>query len=249
MAFGGFLQANTAVDSILGPCVDKDDGDTEETLLTITASEVRLSKNGANIIPKNEATALAHDELGNYMCKLNATDTNTDGILTIMVHKSGALSIKMDYVMLSQAAFISMFTAKDSGFMDINVRSVAGTAQTANDNGADINLILADTNELQGLISGGKLPSQVQGLEVAALVQFQDALLAIVDVTEGGTMTLQTLLKIQAAWIAGNWRRKTADPTVQELLDADDGTTVILEQKLVRSPSVGRDYRAITIMI
>jgi hypothetical protein len=32
---------------------------------------------------------------------------------------------------------------------DANVLSVAGTAQTANDNGADINAILVDTNELQ----------------------------------------------------------------------------------------------------
>jgi hypothetical protein len=40
----------------------------------------------------------------------------------------------------------------------VNVMEINGTAQTANDNGADINSILADTNELQtDLTNGGRL--------------------------------------------------------------------------------------------
>jgi len=46
----------------------------------------------------------------------------------------------------------------ENRYNDVNVVTVSGTSQTANDNGADINAILADTNELQtddvpGLIS------------------------------------------------------------------------------------------------
>lgn len=36
-----------------------------------------------------------------------------------------------------------------AGYADVNTTHISGTAQTANDNGADINLILADTGELQ----------------------------------------------------------------------------------------------------
>ena len=127
MAYGGDLQANTAVDLMVGPFLDSTDGDTEETGLTITQAEVRLSKNGGNIAQKNEATSLVHDELGNYLCKLDATDTNAEGILSLMIHESGSLSIKMDYTVLSQAAYISKYTAKDAGFMDINIKTIGRT--------------------------------------------------------------------------------------------------------------------------
>ena len=47
--------------------------------------------------------------------------------------------------------------ADPTGF-HVNVLEVGGTAQTANDNGADINAILTDTNELQGdWANGGRL--------------------------------------------------------------------------------------------
>ena len=133
MAYGGDLQANTAVDLMVGPFLDSTNGDTEETGLTITQAEVRLSKNGGNIAQKNEATSLVHDELGNYVCKLNTTDTNTEGILTLMIHESGALSIKMDYTVLAQAAYISKYTAKDTGFMGVDIAAIS-TDTTAADN-------------------------------------------------------------------------------------------------------------------
>lgn len=146
MAFGGFLQANTAVDLIVGPFVDDTDGKTAETGLTITQAEVRLSKNGGNMAQKNEATALSHDELGNYVCKLDTTDTNTEGILSLMIHESGALPIKMDYMVLAQAAYISLITAKDTGYMDINVRAItAATIANASFN-ADVGSTAYATN-------------------------------------------------------------------------------------------------------
>ncbi len=133
MAYGGDLQANTAVDLMVGPFLDETNGKDAETGLTITQAEVRLSKNGANMAQKNEATSLTHDELGNYVCKLNTTDTNTEGILTLMIHESGALPIKMDYTVLAQAAYISKYTAKDTGFMDVDIKAIS-TDTTAADN-------------------------------------------------------------------------------------------------------------------
>ncbi len=77
----------------------------------------------------------------------------------------------------------------------------------------------------------------------------QAAILAIIGITEGGTWTWQKIMKIVVAWTAGNWRVKSTDSTVQELLDAEDGTTVILEQALTRAPGAGSNYRAITVKI
>ena len=34
------------------------------------------------------------------------------------------------------------------------------------------------------------------------------------------------------AWAAGDWQNKAIDPTVKQLIDPDDGTTVIAELSL-----------------
>lgn len=188
MSFGGFLRANTAVDVLLGPFLDDSDGNTAETGLTISQADVRLSKNGQNMAQKNDANACTHDEIGYYNCPLDTTDTNTEGQLVISVHESGALAVRMDFQVLAEAAWDSLNAAKDSGFMDVNVKAVSedeaaadnleliteisnitslgveadghvhadvkevnGTAQTANDNAADINELVAD--DIPGLIA------------------------------------------------------------------------------------------------
>ncbi len=205
------LKANTAVDVLIGPFVDSTDGDTAETGLTIAQADVRLSKNGQNMAQKSDATSCVHDELGYYNCELDATDTNTEGSLVLVVHESGALTVRHEFNILSEAAWDSLYGAKDTGYMDVNIKAVSedttaadnleadydgtgynksastigtcsantdlvsaaavvnewetqsqaaptgfhvnvlevnGTAQTANDNGADINAILTDTNSL-----------------------------------------------------------------------------------------------------
>ncbi len=58
------------------------------------------------------------------------------------------------------------------------------------------------------------------------------ALMADTGFTAGGTMTYEELMKLLAALVAGTWRDKPANSDIQELLDADDDSTVILEQTL-----------------
>jgi len=79
--------------------------------------------------------------------------------------------------------------------------------------------------------------------------QIVAAIKAITGITEGGTWTWEKVMTIMAAFIAGNWRVKTADSTKQELMDAENGTTVILEQSITRSPAAGSKYRDITVKI
>lgn len=73
----------------------------------------------------------------------------------------------------------------------VDVGSVAGTAQTANDNGADINAILVDTNELQGdWANGGRLDNILDGrasqTSVNTIDTNVDAILVDTDTTIPG---------------------------------------------------------------
>ena len=142
-----YVKQSTSVTILLGVFVDSTDGVTAETGLTIAQADVRLSKNGGNMAQKNESTSCTHDELGYYTCPLDTTDTNTLGILKIMVSATGALPVWEEAQVLTANVYDTLFSTDQ---LDVNVTNVAGTSQTANDNGADINTILADTNELQG---------------------------------------------------------------------------------------------------
>ena len=127
------LKANTAVDVLIGPFVDSTDGDTAETGLTIAQADVRLSKNGQNMAQKSDVTSCVHDELGYYNCELDVTDTNTEGSLVLVVHESGALTVRHEFNILSEAAWDSLYGAKDTGYMDVNVKAVSEDT-TAADN-------------------------------------------------------------------------------------------------------------------
>ena len=49
MGFGGYLQANTAVDVLIGPFIDDTDGKTAETGLTLSQADIKLSSPCPNI--------------------------------------------------------------------------------------------------------------------------------------------------------------------------------------------------------
>lgn len=146
-----FIKQSTAVTLLVGPFLDDTDGKTAETGLTITRAEIRLSKNGGDMAQKNEASSLTHDELGYYTCPLDTTDTNTLGILKLMVHESGALPVWMEISVLPANVYDSMFstdllqvdatqllgtaisTPATAGILDVNVKQISSDA-TAADN-------------------------------------------------------------------------------------------------------------------
>ncbi len=78
----------------------------------------------------------------------------------------------------------------------------------------------------------------------ASSADFVTALMADTGFTAGGSMTVEKLYKITAAWIAGNWRVKPSNSTINQLLDADDAATVILEMSL----SQDSPFRTITVL-
>lgn len=127
------LKANTAVDILIGPFVDSTDGVTAETGLTLSQADIQLSKNGQTLAQKNDTTAATHDANGYYNCELDATDTNTEGNLVVTITESGALPVRHEFNVLAEAAWDSLYAAKDTGFMDVNIKAVSED-ETAADN-------------------------------------------------------------------------------------------------------------------
>jgi len=127
-----WLKQSTAVTVKLGPFIDEDDGKTAETGLTITQAEVRISKNGGNIIQKDNADALGHDELGVYDCNLSTTDTGTLGRLKVFVHESGAGPVWEHFMVVPANIWDSYFSTDK---LQVDINQVANDAITDNGDG------------------------------------------------------------------------------------------------------------------
>lgn len=130
-----WLRQSTNIAIKLGPFVDSTDGFTAETALTITQSEVRLSKNGGDIAQKSETTAAAHDEIGYYDILLNTTDTDTLGPLLVAVNETGALPVWQTFMVVSANVWDSFF-GSDRLLVevdDIDVGSLAAIADAVLD--------------------------------------------------------------------------------------------------------------------
>ena len=189
------LRANTAVDVLLGPFLDSTNGNDTEEGLTIEDEHVLLSKLGQGLTAKNESTNAGHDDLGYYNCPLDTTDTNTEGTLDICCHMSGALTVKLSFMVLSEAAWDSMFAAKDAGFMDVNIKSI-GRADTQETEANNLESACANYSVTRGL-TGTAVPAVAAdaagGLAVSVAGSLDlDEISAIL--TDTGT-TLDALIK------------------------------------------------------
>lgn len=120
-----YLKQSTAVTLKIGPFLNSTDGNTVETGLSISQADVRLSKNGGNIIQKNSTTACTHDEFGMYNCTLNATDTGTLGRLQLIVHESGALPVWQEFMVVPANVYDSMFGTDK---LQVDVRELGDSA-------------------------------------------------------------------------------------------------------------------------
>lgn len=119
---GLWLKQSTAITVKIGPFIDDGDGKTAEVALTLTQADIRLSKNGANIAQKNEANNATTDELGYYDCPIDATDTNTLGVLQLFVHEAGALPVFHEYMVVPANVWDSLFGADK---LDVNTAELA----------------------------------------------------------------------------------------------------------------------------
>ena len=152
-SFGGELEANAAVDLKIGPFVDVGDGFTPQTDIGDPdvandldgTDEAYLIKHGAAdnaaIDMDSDDLALVWDQIDNmdgwYNLSLTATETNTEGLLTIVIQDdSDCLPVSMHYMVLSEAAYNSKYGADDddTGYMRVDTFEIEdGDATSALD--------------------------------------------------------------------------------------------------------------------
>ena len=103
------LKYNTSATVKMGPFVSSADGYTEQTSLTLSQADFRLSKNGGNMAQKNDTGSGTHDEVGWYDVDLNTTDTNGLGRLDIAVSEAGSLPVWATFMVMSEQEYDSFF--------------------------------------------------------------------------------------------------------------------------------------------
>ena len=146
-----WVKQSTPVTLKIGPSVDETDGKTAETGLTIAQADVRLSMNGGNIVQKNEGTSCTHDELGIYGCPIDTTDTGTLGRLQLWVHKSGALPVWHEFMVVPANVWDSFF---GTDMLKVDVHAVDDDETAAN----NLESALDNYSVTRGL-SGTALPA------------------------------------------------------------------------------------------
>ena len=123
------LKQSTAVTIKLGPFLDATDGVTAETALTISQSDVLLSKNFGAFAQKNDTSSATHDSGGWYGVPLNTTDTGTLGPLQIHVNESGALPVWDQYMVVAANVYDSIVAGSD--YLQVDSYQIAGSTTAA----------------------------------------------------------------------------------------------------------------------
>lgn len=131
------LRANTEVKVRIGPATNYKNGREPITTLTLAGADQAelLKHNGiATVdISGNTMAAIAGAD-GWYDLTLTAGNLDTEGTLTVLIQDEDlCLPVFIDYLILSQAAWDSKYVAKDTGYIDVNVRAISDDT-TAADN-------------------------------------------------------------------------------------------------------------------
>ena len=206
-----FLKQSTSQTIRFGPCLDKTDGVTEETALTLAQADMRLSKDGGAFAQKNAAGNATHDSDGWYSTTLNATDTNTVGELILNVHQpANMLPVWMRFYVVEEAIYDALFAASAAGF-DTNGRVDVGSW-----NGTS----LGTTNPLPNAAAGaaGGLPTDSTGK-----TSFNDVSAADVNTQCDTALSDIGLDHLIFSALPTNWATDVASGSVFDNI-ADDGT-------------------------
>jgi len=122
------LKQSTAITLRVGPFLNEDDGKTAETGLTISQADIRLSKAGGDFAQTHDSSGATHDENGHYSLQLDDTDTNTVGMLKVAIHKSGALPVWENFMVLPANVYDSLVGGTDN--LQVDTTQIEGSDAT-----------------------------------------------------------------------------------------------------------------------
>lgn len=168
-----YLRQSTASQEIvLGPFVDSTDGNTAETALTIANTDIKIWKHGGTTVSDKNSGGATHISGGRYYAVLDATDTDTIGLMEVFVHVSGALPV------------IRRFQVLDEAVYDV----VCGTTAPSTYAGADTSGTTTLLSRIGGAltITSGRVNADVTHIDAAA-VNTSSAQLGVNIVNAAGT--------------------------------------------------------------
>jgi hypothetical protein len=171
------LKQSTSADVPIGPFVDATDGITAETGLTLTQPDIRLKKNAAAWAQKAAAQTLTHEENGFYEVTLDATDTDTLGLLRLAVFESGAAPVWEDFVVLPANVYDSMFSTDK---LQVDVVEIAGSTVSTSSAQIGVNVVNAGATAWgSGAITAASIAANAIGasqLAADAVTEIQSGL-------------------------------------------------------------------------
>ncbi len=218
------LQANTQVVVTIGPFVDVGDGFTPETGVTLgAADEAELVKHAGttgNDISGRTFAVLSTAVDGYYNLTLTTGDTDTEGMLLIVIQDDDVfLPVKAEYMVLSQAAYVSKYTAKDAGFMDVNIRTI-GRADAQETEADNLEAAAANYSATRGLTGtavpavaaggAGGIPTDSTGITLFNNVAATDIVTSGAITTSGGVVSTVGTVSGSVDSVTGD-TKQTAD--------------------------------------
>jgi len=110
-----FLRADTAATILTGPFLDKDDGVTPATGITLAAADsAEIMKHDGTTFVDISGRTFTHKEKGMYTLVLTTGDTDTEGRLTVFVSdESLCLPVWAEFMVLRAAVYDAMFGSDD----------------------------------------------------------------------------------------------------------------------------------------
>ena len=181
-----WLRQSTASQEIsLGQFLDSADGNTEENSLTIANTDIKLRKGGTTTLANKNSGGATSISNGVYHATLDATDTNTLGLLEVYVHVAGALATKSSYMILPATSYDALVTN--------GLNNLGGTAQTVDN---DIKISLIPTTAMRGTDSANTVvpPSvaQFNARTILSADYFDPSADTVANVTMVATTTTNT---------------------------------------------------------
>jgi hypothetical protein len=123
------IRQSTASQEIsLGFFLDSTDGDTEEAGLTIANTDIKLRKGGTTTLANKNSGGATSISNGIYHATLDATDTDTVGMLEIYVHVAGALAVKNIYMVIEETVYDLLYASGATG--DVKLQAITHTGAT-----------------------------------------------------------------------------------------------------------------------
>ena len=165
-----YLKQSTVVKVVVGPFLDKDDGLTPETGITLGAADraeaVKHDAASVTDISGNTFAAIT-DADGLYNLTLSADDTATLGMLTVYVDDvSVCLAVRADYMVVPANVWDSLFSTDK---LQVDVTQIEGADATDTIIGADSDTLETLSDQLDTVTNKTNLIT-VGGLDVVSPV-------------------------------------------------------------------------------